>query len=830
MIEIPDPFQWPVLSLSEEVTTKAEELLAQMTREEKLGLCHGNTTFTVAGIPRLGIPAMVMSDGPHGVRMDMRPDDFVPIGGMDDDTTYLPVGIALGATWSLECAEAFGDVLGAEARARGKDVILGPGVNLIRTPLCGRNFEYLGEDPAHVGPLAVVLSKAIQRHDVAGSVKHFALNNQELNRKSVDVEVDDQTLRELYLAAFELVVTRGGCLTVMGAYNKFRGQFCCQHKLLLQQILKDEWGFEGFALTDWGGVTSTEEGVRNGMDVEMGGNLKAHHLDEGFRQGLAEGRFAESLLDDKARRVLRVGGAIKMYSPGRAPGDRLNEKHRRIAHQIAREALVLLQNEDSILPLDPARLKKVLVVGDNADREHAMGGGSSGVPAEYEITPLSGLREALGENVAIDYVPGYPVRPSGIEPIPTACLGIADHAGIRGWRCAVYPSRKPQGEPRRYSVEAIPEVAPETIPLSDLKTGAWMVQWQATVTPEQSGTYQLAAEGGDYFEVKVNGAVVSSVWDLTAPFLSLEKVPLEAGKPVDIELSYRPKMEAQGFRFGWIPPHAKIETNQDPFAEAVEKAKNADTVIFFGGTNHFQDCEGADRHSMDLPGGQNELIERLVEANRRTIVVLFGGSAVELPWLNKIPAVVQAWYPGQEGGRALADVLLGEANPSGRLPISWPRQLADVSAHAHDAYGPDQVVYREGLKHGTRWHQGEGPDPLFPLGHGLSYTTFAYGDLAIDDTDPDLLRVEVTVTNTGNRSGREVVQCYGEEPGRGLELMNFAKVNLAAGQSERIRFTFSPSARRRWDSAQNGWRTERRPFTLHIGASAGDRRLSKEVF
>lgn len=274
MLTFQTPFDLPRVSLPAAVIEQAETWLSQLTREEKLGLCHANSIFTVAGVPRLGIPELMMSDGPHGVRRELRRDSFVPLGGEQDDaTTYLPVGIALGATWNVDRAREFGDVLGAEARARGKDVILGPGINLIRTPLCGRNFEYIGEDPLHVAPLAVAVSLAVQQHEVAGSVKHFALNNQELNRNRVNVEADDATLRELYLPAFELVVTRGGCLTVMGAYNQFRGQFCCQHQLLLKEILKEEWGFEGFTVCDWGGVTNTDEAVRNGMDVEMGGNL-----------------------------------------------------------------------------------------------------------------------------------------------------------------------------------------------------------------------------------------------------------------------------------------------------------------------------------------------------------------------------------------------------------------------------------------------------------------------------------------------------------------------------------------------------------------------------
>lgn len=829
MIDHDDVFHLPRVSLPPEVHRRAEAWLADLSREEKLGLCHAVSIFNVAGVPRLGIPELAMSDGPHGVRQEMRRFDFIPPEGeVDDAATYLPVGIALGATWSEECAGAFGEVLGAEARARGKDVILAPGVNLIRTPLCGRNFEYLGEDPLHVAPMAVAVSAAVQAQGVAGSVKHFALNNQELNRNGVNVEVDEVPLRELYLTAFEWVVTRGGCLTVMGAYNRFRGQFCCQHALLLQEILKEEWGFEGFTVSDWGGVSDTDEAVRHGLDVEMGGNLSRLYLDEPFRRGLADGIYSEALLDEKALRVLRVHAALGTSDPGRATGRRLTDGHRKAARRIAEEALVLLKNEGPLLPLEAKGLKRVLVVGENADQEHARGGGSSGVPAEYEITPLRGLREALGEGTEVEYVQGYPVPPQGIEPIPADCLGVADHAGIRGWRCEVYPNRSLKGEPVLSSVEAVPEIGAGDSPLPERKLGEWMVCWRAAVTPKESGDYRLACEGGDYFELKVDGEVLSSVWDLTASVLTTETVRLEAGSTVEVEAVYRPKMHAQGFRFGWVPPGKEVETGENPFAGAVERARGADAVIFCGGCTHFQDCEGTDRRGMDLPGGQNDLIEQIAAVNPRLVVVLFGGSAVELPWLDRVRAVVQAWYPGQEGGRALADVLLGRVNPSGRLPFSWPKALEEVSAHAHGAYAAEEVHYAEGLRHGTRWHQGEGPAPLFALGHGLGYSSFLLEDPQVEAAEGGVMRVRVRLRNTGARAGKEVVQVYAEEEGRGRELLSFVKCALEPGGEEDICFHLHPDLRRRWDTEACAWRAGSPDFRLHVGFSASDVRLSMD--
>ncbi|MCC5849762.1 MAG: glycoside hydrolase family 3 C-terminal domain-containing protein [Verrucomicrobia bacterium] len=828
---IPDPFQSHTVPLSPTVQQAAETRLSQLSREEKLGLCHALSIFSVAGVERLGIPELVMSDGPHGVRREMQRYDFVPAGDCDDATTYLPVGIALGATWNVDLAREFGDTLGAEARARGKDIILGPGVNLIRTPLCGRNFEYLGEDPIHSGALAVEVVRAVQRHGVAACVKHYALNNQELNRHGVDVEVDDATLRELYLPAFELVVTRGGCLSVMGAYNLFRGQHCCHHDLLLNRILKQEWGFPYPVISDWGGVHDTDEAVRNGLDIEMGGKLKALYLDQPFREGLEEGRYDESLLDDKVRRVLRLEAAAGMFDPETRPaGRRLIPEHRDTARRIAQECIVLLKNEANLLPLDASRLRRVAVIGDNADRTHAAGGGSSGIRAEYEVTPLQGLRAALGDAVDLRVVGGYPVDPAGIVPIPVEQLGVADRAGIRGWLLEVFSNRTESGAPEQTSVVSVPEMDSEVCPLPNGKTGAWMAKWTGTVTPEVSGKYHMVCTGGDYVELRVNGEVVSSVWDLTEAITTSEAVELTQGRAAEVVIRYRPKERAQGLRFGWIPPGAETEREEDPFREAVEAADGADAVLVFAGSSHFQDTEGADRRDMSLIGGQNELIERLAAVNPNLVVVLFGGSAVELPWLDRVPAVLQAWYPGQEGGHAIADVLLGEVNPSGRLPFSWPKQLQDVAAHAHQAYGPNQTTYAEGMNHGNRWHGVNGPAALFPFGYGLSHTCFKYSDLKIDVIDANTLQAGMTLINTGTRPGAEVVQCYLEAEGTGRrELKSFAKVNLNPGEQRKLTFSLGPDTRRRWDSAQNAWTLANRPFQIHLAANADDLRLSGEV-
>lgn len=819
-------------SMSKETTANnsprsLEEWIGRLSLEEKIRLIHGDGCFTVAGVPRHGIEDLVLSDGPHGVRMETHYDSFVPIGNCDDATTYLPVGIALAATWNETRARDFGDVLGAEARARGKDVILGPGINLIRTPLCGRNFEYFGEDPWHVGRMAVAVVKGIQRHDVAANVKHFACNNQELDRHGVDVSIDERPLRELYLRAFEMAVKEGGCLTVMGAYNRLRGTHCCHHAELLQAILKDEWGFQGFVVSDWGGVHDTEQVVRPGLDLEMGGALGEHHLDKPFRRGLEEGRYSMAWLDEKVRRILWVHQQIGKLggSAPRAKGERLTPKHRAVAKAIADEALVLLKNDKQALPLGAGALRRVAVIGDNATRVHAAGGGSSGIRAEYEVTPLEGLREAFGREVELIVVPGYPVKPEGVEPIPLECLGVADQAGIRGWRRVVYPNRSMSGEPREAAV--LPEIeTPADAHPAGLAVGHWMHVYQGTVTPEKTGPHTLVARGGDYFEVIWDGTSIFSVWDQTAATTETLSIELEAGRSYVVEIRYRPKVGAHGFSFGWIPP-GRMETSTDPFAEAVAAAEAADAVLFFGGSSHRQDTEGVDRGSMQLPGGQDPLIARLAEANPRCVVVLFGGSAVDMPWLDHVSAVLQAWYPGQEGGRALADVLLGKVNPSGHLPFTWPRRLADVPAHARGEYGAGHIRYAEGLHLGYRWHDGPGPDPLFPFGHGLSYTSFAMADAVLDASDPEAVRLRTRVTNTGSRSGATLVQAYVRSPDGPLghapkTLAAFAKVHLAPGASREIDLEINARARSHYDPRTKSWVAPRGKHTFHLAWNAAE--------
>jgi beta-glucosidase len=716
--ETPMPrYRDPALSIDERV----EDLLGRLTLEEKIALVHANTKFTNAGVPRLGVPPLRTSDGPHGVREEVSADSWKPAGRTDDFATALPVGAALAATWDVELGRAYGEVIAAEARQRDKHIMLAPGVNIVRTPLGGRNFEYFGEDPWLASRFAVATIQGLQSGDVAACVKHFALNNQERYRSSVDVVVSERALRELYLPAFEAAVREAGVLSVMGAYNKYLGVHCCHNDRLLNQILKTEWGFRGLVMSDWNGVHETREAFLGGMDLEMGTHQP---FDEFFfarplLEGVRRGEYPLAVLDDKVRRNLRVLLATRALD-GRAPGAMNTPEHQAIARRVASESIVLLKNSASLLPLDLANVKTIAVIGDNATRRHCYGGGSSAIKALYEITPLAGIIEHVGGRATVIHAVGY-------QPPAERRTGKIDAAGI--------------------------------------------AQTEADTAAQKAAV-------------------------------------------------------------------------DDLIARAVTAAKQADVAIVVGGLNHDrnQDAEGADRLALELPFGQDELIARVVAANPRTIVVLVAGSPVAMdPWLDRVPSVLQAWYGGMEAGRALADVLFGDVNPSGKLPVTFPRRLADSPAHASGLaknYPGEKgrVYYDEELLVGYRWFDAKAIEPLFPFGHGLSYTQFDYSPahLSVSGSGADLtVTVECDVRNTGTRAGAEVVQLYVERLERDAtrppqELKAFAKISLAPGEAKPVRLALNARSFATYDVAQAAWRLDPATFRLHLGSSSRDRRQTLE--
>ncbi len=652
------------------------ELVKELTLDEKLKMIHGAEFFKTAGIDRLGIPPLVFSDGPMGVRLDFHPDSWDKINYSDDFVTYLPCNSALAATFNRELAFETGSVLGEEARGRGKDVILGPGVNIKRSPLCGRNFEYFSEDPYLTKELAVEYVKGVQQHDVAACVKHFLANNQETDRLQVDTIVDEEALREIYMPAFYDVVRRGGVYSLMGSYNRINGKFGSQHTHYLNDVLRDEWGFDGLVVSDWGAIHDTEEAAKSGLDVEMSvtPDFDDYYMANPLKKLIEEGKISEELIDKKVEHCLVLMNRLNMLDGERKPGAYNTPEHREKALRVAEESVVLLKNDKNILPLDK-KLKKLLVIGENAEKLHALGGGSAEIKALYEISPLMGIKKLLGGNTEVKYAKGY------------SC---------------------------------------------DIFRGNDEEKWQ-----ERS--------------------------------LDLDYVRVGSNEEADARMK-----------------DLRIQLRN----EALELAKEYENIIFVGGSDHVpgHDSEGDDREDIKLPYEQDILIKELLKIRPDAVIVLTAGSVQDMgEWIDDAHALVWGWYGGMEGGTAIAEVLFGDVNPSGRLPETFYKDLSQCSAHAIGEYGlKDRVEYKDGIFVGYRFTDKYGYEPRFPFGYGLSYTTF---ECEGGTVDAESSTYDVTVKNTGKCAGKVSVLVYmkGKADEAPKVLAGFDKVYLEPGESKSVK-------------------------------------------
>lgn len=673
-----------MLKRNQELWNQAEALMRKLTLEEKIGMIHGAELFRTKGVERLSIPPLAMSDGPMGVRQEFHPASWQTVGHTDDYVTYLPCNSALASSWNRELAYETGSVLGEEARGRGKDVILGPGVNIKRSPLCGRNFEYFSEDPFLTKELAARYIQGVQNWDVAACVKHFAANNQETERLWVDVEIDEQALREIYLPAFYSAVTEGNCYTLMGAYNLVNGEHCCQSEYLLGEILRKEWGYDGVVVSDWGGVHDTEKAANSQLDIEMSvtSDFDRYFMAEPLKKLIEDGKIPEAAVDEKVIHILMLMLRLHMLDGRRKAGTYNTPEHREKALAVARESVVLLKNDKKVLPLCPSETKRLLVIGENAECAHANGGGSAEIKALYEITPLMGIKTLLGGNAQVEFVPGY---------------------------------------------------------CRDEKKEETDTSWQETSLENGGGQSRRMAQDKEMAEKR----------------FALRK-------------------------------------------EALEKAAEYERVLFIGGLNHEIDSEGNDRADMKLPYEQDILIQELLKVNPSAVIAFVGGSPVEMgEWIDQADTVVWSWYAGMEGGRALAEVLFGLVNPSGKLPETFYKKHTDCSAHVLGEFpGGKSVRYSEGVFVGYRYNDTFGVEPEFCFGHGLSYTDFSYGKLSVSPVEgaeaaEGTVLVSCEVTNTGSRAGKETVQVYlapkHREKSRPVqELKGFEKVALAPGEIKRV--------------------------------------------
>lgn len=695
-----------------EVEARIDDAMSRMTLDEKIAIIHAQSKFSSAGVPRLGIPELWTSDGPHGIRPEVLWDEWEQAGWTNDYCVAFPALTALAATWNTDMSALYGKSIGEEARYREKDVLLGPGVNIYRSPLNGRNFEYMGEDPFLASRMVVPYVQGVQSNGVAACVKHYALNNQESHRHTMSPVLDDRTLYEIYLPAFKAAVQEGGAWAIMGAYNNFRGQQACHNDLLLNQILKGEWGFDGVVISDWGGTHNTREAITNGLDLEFGtwtdgltmgatNGYDAYFLADPYKKLIESGEFTTKELDEKVRRVLRLMYRTSMNTD-KPFGSLVSDEHVAASRTIGEEGIVLLKNDNNVLPIDLNKTKTIAVIGENAIKAMTVGGGSSSLKVAKEVSPLEGLQNRVGDKAEILYARGY------VGDVNTSYNGV------------------------------------------------------------ESGQNLVDNRGEDVL-----------------------------------------------------------------IAEAVEAARRADVVIMFGGLNKasHQDCEDSDRYGLELPYAQDKLMAALVEANPNVVYVNISGNAVAMPWVNSVPAIVQGWFLGSEAGNALASVLMGDVNPSGKLPFTFPVKLTDTGAHSMGEFGGrGEVVYGEGLLVGYRWNDAKDVAPLFAFGHGLSYTTFAYGDVTIDKTSMNkkgCVTVTVPVTNTGNRAGKEVVQLYISDKEASVmrpekELKGFAKVELEPGQTKEVSFVIDAEALSFFDDKKHEWVAEQGEFEALVGAASDD--------
>ena len=707
--------QTPVyLDESKPMEQRIDDALARMTLDEKIAVIHAQSKFSSPGVKRLGFPDLWTDDGPHGVRPDVLWDEWVQAGQTNDSCVAFPALSCLAATWNPALSQLYGESLGEEALYRGKNVMLGPGVNINRTPFNGRNFEYMGEDPWLASCMVVPYIQGLQSKGVAACVKHYALNNDEEYRHQVNVIVSDRALHEIYLPAFKAAVQEGGAWAIMGSYNLYQNQHNCHNAILLNKILKQDWGFDGVVLSDWGGCHNTEEAIMNGLDLEFGswtdglmmGATNAYdnyYMALPYKRLIQEGKYSTKELDEKVRRVLRLFYRTTM-NRHRPFGFLCSESHYQAALKIAQEGIVLLKNDRELLPVKNA--KRILVVGENAIKMMTVGGGSSSLKVQKEILPLDGIKARFAD-AEVDFARGYV---------------------------------------------------------------------------------------GDTVQ-SYNGVTVGrSLYDLRSA--------------------------------------------EELTAEAVAKAKNADVVIFIGGLNksNYQDGEGHDRQTYGLPYGQDQLVEALVKANPNLVYVNISGNAVAMPWAKKVPAIVQGWFVGSEAGEALASVLAGDVNPSGKLPFTWYARLEDCGAHATGSYpgtwrDGHQIIdeaYKEDIFVGYRWTDKQHIKPLFPFGYGLSYTTFKVSNLRADKkemTADDQLTITADVKNVGLSAGAEVMQLYigdtkSSQPRPVKELKGFKKVYLEPGETQQVSFTIDRSALSFYDEKTGDWTAEPGEFVAMVNNSS----------
>lgn len=787
------------------VEARVADLLGRLTPDEKLSLITGDREFYIRPIPRLGLPEIVMADGPLGVR------------NYGQSTAY-PATIAVAASWDAALAESFGTAMARDCRARGVHILLAPGVNLQRVPTNGRNFEYFSEDPLLSARLGVAVIRGLQGQGVVATVKHYAANNQETERGTINVRVSERALRELYLPAFRAAVVEGGAWAVMNSYNRLNGPHATASDWLNNHVLKDEWGFRGVLMSDWHAVHDTAAPFNAGLDLEMPGDefFTAAKL----RPLLALNHIDAATLDDKVARILRLeianGFLDRPQKDGSIPLD--DPRSAAVALQAAREGIVLLKNERALLPLDRTKLQRIVVLGPLADR-YASGGGSSHVRPFQSIDALAGLRAVGGDKVEIEHLPGLglsPLKQILLSTRFTEPLTQEFFAGI-GLAGPAVATRKAGQIDENWTGAPVPELTDKN----------YSVRWSGTITAPAAGDYTFIAQSDDGTRVYLDDRLLIDNWGPHEVRTRTARLALEAGSKHRLRIEYFQGSGDAIVRFGWgLTPHDEALP-----PGLAERVRTADAVVVCAGFMMDEESEGFD-HGFPLPEGQPELIRTVSALNPRTIVALHTGNRVATAdWIGGVPALLQAWFPGQSGGQALAEILFGDINPCAKLPVTYEARWEDNAAFGHFPGQDGHVDYAEDIFVGYRWFDHKNLTPLFPFGHGLSYTTFRYDDVRVAATGDGGASVTFRLTNTGARAGTEVAQVYVEPPPGNVpravrELKGFARVALAPGESRSVTVPLARDAFTYFDGEARTWRTTPGQHVIAVGASSRDLRGS----
>jgi len=793
---------------------KAARLVSQMTPDEKIRMVSGINTFYTKPVKRLNIPSLRMAD----------------ISGGEGKSTAFPIGISLAASWDTSLVYRIGGGFGTEFRAKNKNVALSPCVNIHRFAGGGRNFESYGEDPFLASRITVSFIKGIQNKGVMATVKHFACNNYEYDRLFHSAEVDERTLNEIYFPAFKAAVQEAGCKSVMTAYNKLNGQFCSENDFLVNQTLKKNWGFTGFVMSDWNATHSVLPALKAGLDLEMPGQeyFTPDTLHALYKLGVLD----EKLLDDKVKRILRamIEMGLMNQTETSAPGfDTLAQ--RKLALEAAEKSIVLLRNKNNTLPFSTRRIRNIAVIGPNAILPNVCGGGSSGISPYTYITPLQGLKDRLGDSVNIVYEPGMSVEFHG-SVVSSKYLLPETGSQQRGLNASYFTNVSLKGKPLSTGVDtSINFVWPgNNLPLPETVADSFSVRWSGYIVAPRSGIYRLALSSDDGSKLYIEGKQVIDNWSIQSLRTKITDVALEKDKPTPICIEFFENTGAAGIRFEW-----ELLTDNKARERALEAARKADMVLLFAGLSPEFESEGWDNPDLLLPPGQDELISQVADANPNTVVTLFGGIGLNMSgWIHKVPAILQAWYPGQEGGKALAALLTGDISPSGKLPVTFLLKPQDSPAYASYPPKAGKVLYDEGIFVGYRYFEQNHLPVQFPFGHGLSYTTFEYNNLQLDPKGNNSFIVSCTVTNTGTIKSDEIVQVYVKQDNPvvnrpPLELKGFARVSLKPGEKQLVKIHLPREAFKYFSPVTKKWTLEPGTYTIYAASSSDDLKLSKNL-